>query len=1034
MIFFRPINRVKKRTFVVLGITLLVTLLIAGLLAWIIAVLPGPDELVRLEITDEENRTEVRGNGINLDEVDTNNLITDGSFEPLVFRQALTVYDGDQSTLTVSSEDASAGLYGDSFFNGATARVLTQTDIGLQLKKTARVTAYGINRVGVFQSVKLPADLPAGRRITGFARRELESLAIGEHGLIIRDVASQAPALAVSGLQSDLSGICASSAGYLVCSLAGDLIYSTDGQFWSAWPVLDPKPLNGVAVADKDLYVAVGDDGTILTGPGGQMTPAVSGTAASLTDVVFGNGQFIAVGRGGTVLGSANGTIWQNVAPADISGDWLAADYKDGRFTIVGSHGLAAISDDGLNFRRLATNQSNDYLDVVMLTGQQLILLGRDGSFEVSNDSGQTWLQSEIATGMTSQIIALAGKDKILSADGSGAIGLAQLVAEIMLDSPLSEGVYQPGDFLFLETTTTAIPDAYLAASSDQPAYQDRWDLFGPGLAVRSMDDKPDGGGQASLHVTTLSSGQAAQAASQKTADAAATAAGQPAMIVSQALSATLFQANPDNDIYRLELWMRQEGLADRSVMAWLSGDFTAVGTTFTNVGSGWKKYTYTFVVPSQARKRGTETRLNIGYTGSGELWLDRVYLGIAGHSSDELSIHLTDMLTEVQPGALRMGFLPIGQIQAAAFNWAQLPGNETPSLQNNSWQCVSGGSLAAALQLARRSQSDPWLVIGSHISESELLSLLEYIAGPISEPYGKLRMNQGSISPWTDQFTRIYLEFGDNSRLFQSDQLRADFVDLMIRTIGESPYYRQIKNQLVFVDGMAYSDGVILSSADYHASDISGLASANPLQTLNDTFIAFYDQLPRNPEKPRQGWSELVRGATLASSAGFEPSIAELVELQLRDLGVNSSLVNLTLISPHHAAWRSQDSQAARVTAGIRDSTVLTVQPLTAGSEPTAHPTTVNPSGNTTGPVDQMLTAYAYRSATNLTIILANIGPETITCQLVTDLAIRGADLAKFDRSGQELSRKTLRRTSEKLTVLPGGVVFIQKALDTNQ
>lgn len=1034
MLFFgRSLARVKKRSFVVFGLTLLVTLLTAGLLALFIASLPSPDTLIRLSITDPGNRAEVLGAGVNLERVDTNNLITDGSFEPLVFRQALTVYDGDASTLTVSSEDASAGLYGDGFFNGATARVLTQGASGLQLKKIARVTAYGINRVGVFQSVKLPADVPDNLQITGFVRRDQEALAIGRQGVIIRGVNSQTPMLAVSGLTSDLTGICASSAGYLVCSADGDLIYSTDGQFWSAWPVLDPHPLRAVAVADKDLYVAVGDGGYMLAGPGGQLTAAATVTSADLVDVAFGDGCFVAVGRQGTILCSATGTLWQPVNISGDLGDWQAIDFKEGRFTIAGQGGRVAISDDGRQFQMLNTRQTTDYLDVVMLTSQQLILLGADGSFAVSNDSGLTWLKSEIATGMTSQSIALAGKDKIISTDHAGRLGLAQLVAEISLDSPLNDGVYQPGDFLFLETTATEIPPAYLVADKDQPAFADRWDVYGPGQAFRDLDAGPADGGQAALQIMVPASKDTAVAATPT--------------VVSQLLDPQLLQAQQQGDIYRLEFWMRQENLASRKVMVWMSGRFTSVGTTFNNVGNGWKKYACTLIIPRAAHKAGADTRLNIGFTGSGQVWLDRIYLGQSGRSPDELSADLTQIIKDIQPAVLRLGFLPIGQTRAAEYSWARLPGNETPSLQASGWQCIAGGSLAAALKLASQCQADPWLEIGPHVSEGEILSLIEYLAGPISEPYGQLRMAQGSVRPWTEQFNRIYLEFDDNSKLFQSDRLRADFVDLLIRTISDSPYYRAIRNQLVFVDGMAYDDGVILSSADYHASDMIGLTSANPLQSLTATFNDFYNQLPRNPDKPVQSWSELIRQATLQPIGTTAPSMAELVELQLHDLGINSSLANLSLVSPGSSAWRQQDMSAARVAAASQDSVPLQVTVLntrtgqttaaadaglisSTGSQVAA---ATQAEGSETAPnIVNTLSAYAFRSKQELIVILANIGQETVTCQLSTSLPLRGAERAKYDKMGQLLSQNKLRRVQEKITVLPGGVVILRKTLDT--
>jgi hypothetical protein len=62
--------------------------------------------------------------------------------------------------------------------------------------------------------------------------------------------------------------------------------------------------LNGVAYGNG-LFVAVGDGGTILTSPDGvSWTQRTSGTSNQLNGVAYGNGLFVAVGWDGTILTS----------------------------------------------------------------------------------------------------------------------------------------------------------------------------------------------------------------------------------------------------------------------------------------------------------------------------------------------------------------------------------------------------------------------------------------------------------------------------------------------------------------------------------------------------------------------------------------------------------------------------------------------------------------------------------------------------------------------------------------------------------
>ena len=574
----RSFSRIRKRTFVVTGLTTLAVLLVAGLLMLYAILQAGPDDLVTVTINEGQSRTAVLGSGISLDQAEASGMLRDASFEPLIFRQTLTIYSGDATTLTVSSEEASSGQFGDGFFDGAAARVMSRTDTGLVLKKTAKVLNYGINRVGIFTDVNLPGDMPAGLAILAFARSGDVSLAVGEQGLIITNVSGQTPQIAESGLESDLTGVCATDSGYLVCSADGDLLASADGQSWQIIAQYPGKPLRAIAATPEGLYVAVGDAGTIIVGLGDVSTPLQPLTSANLTDIACSGESFSAVGEDGTILTSRTGVLWQS---RNISAetDWLAADYRDGRFVTTGSAGAIAISDDGSLFTLLTHNAEAAYTDIVMLSRRQLIVLDENGGFAISNDSGATWLSSSIQTGMHSMVISLAGKDKILSADDRGSLGLAQLVAEIQLDSALKDSQYQAGDLIFLEKATMAIPDSYLAANTAGADYKDPWQHFGPGSSTRVFGEASPGGGQASMLMNS-DSGMTGKTT-----------------IVSQIID-TAKLGNSLNDLYEIELWMKQSEINDRSVRVWLTGPFKSVGTVFANVGTTWKKYSFTFFLP----------------------------------------------------------------------------------------------------------------------------------------------------------------------------------------------------------------------------------------------------------------------------------------------------------------------------------------------------------------------------------------------------------------------------------------------------
>ena len=1083
-------HRVKRRTFVVTGLAIAACLAVAGLIALLAVAQIGPDNLIRFNITDPADRNRVFGNGIDLSAIDDGNLIQDGSFEPIVFRQTLTTYDGDASTLTVSAEEAAAGQYGDGFFNGALIRVLGQTADGLQLKKTATVEQYGLNRLSVLQNIRLPADLPAESVIHDLYHTDEITLACGSHGLVLRIKDDSAVRLADPDLKGELTGICASAQGMLVCSDQGELAFSADGQSWQTWVTTRSTPLRDVGVIqlnpgdpDSSQYVAVGDQGTILCGQKGLLLPAAVPLRTDLLTVSASENGWYASGREGALLESKAGVVWESAAPDTAAADWLAMSCSGDLVVAVGESGRIAIRKQSGKFSLIDTSdiqisvsepaqdgqdkgpillQEQTLVDVVLLSDQQMIILEQSGRYLVTNDGGVSWLPSSMQPGIQSQMIISAGKDRILSADTAGRLALANLVAEIRIDSPLTEGTFQAGDLIYLEKTVAEIPANYQyrpiqdsavpvqTDSADPDADADEtvslpitpadaqnnlttdqqlakrtmpWSLYGEASVVRLQNEAAGNGGTGCLQISSASK--------------------LDSHFISQQLSREDFQKSKGNAIYQLEFWLKQEDLAEREVMAWLSGPATPIGTTFINVANGWKKYTFAFILPSSWVNIDSEIRLNIGFSGPGTIWLDRVSLKDATDSVTEWPDQIVESLQDAQPGVLRLAFVPIGSAHAVTEAWAWPQGNDSVYIDTEgSWQTSTGSSLFAALTACADLQADPWLIVDSQASEDEINHLIEYLVGPVSSTYGRLRLEQGSTMLWTDSFNRLYLEIRDTAGVLTSDQLRADYVDWILRTVMDSPYYLKIKNQLVFLDGMPYQDGVMLSSADYHTSDLQVDASLDTLESLDSAYMAYFAQTPRNPVSQMQNGTELIRSISLSESVNRHTTLALWTELLLQDLGKQTHLSCLTLgLSGDYKAVDQalfqQQAAATKIASASNNASALAIDHLVPATTETTGTAVIKSaavleSGDytaaATDPGPNLLIAHAYRADSTIRIVLINLDSKLLTCQLSTELALARATLTKYDSAGHLLGQSSLRHSSSRITILPGGVVVIEK------
>lgn len=968
--------RIKKRTFVVLALSILTTIAVAGILSLAAVLLAGPEDITWITIDESDRQMDVLGTGINLEQASSDNILLDASFEPIAYRKLLTVYDGGVQTLTVVDHNLDQSFYSDGFFTGATARVLSTGPDGLALKKTALVSAYNSNRVGPFQLVQLPADLPSGREILGFADNGETSIAVGRAGLVLHDLANAQPAVVDAGTGADLTDATVVNQGFLVTSSSGELIYSQDGIKWQPWQVPSIGPLRAVAASEEGLVVAVGDGGQILAGTASNVAPALSPTGVNLIDLIYGNGIFLALAEDGSVLRSTNGTFWRVIEESSWSGQvWRAIAFADGVFALGGENGQVAFSQDGQQFQASQSSPAVATADLLLLSRTQVIILGRDNRFRYSSNGGQSWSESDIDPGLASRRLDVLGNRQIVSADESGQIGIAPLVIEISLSQPLVAGSFAAGDLIFLEL------------SSQEIRTPESWESFDAKVAERTLLSVPDDGGLASMHLV---------------APDAATP--EDAVILSQVIDPAALLRHKESDIYTIELWMRQEQIQDASVRIWLSGDFQSMGTTIDHVGSTWKKYTHTFVVPKNLVMNAASVRFNISFSGPGELWLDKIFLGQPGSNLRGLDAALSEMAKTVQPPVLRLSYLPLGLSSQASFQWAKAPGNEAPAYLEGDWYYEGAQSLAAALELTREAASSPWLVIQPGMGETELIGLIEYLAGPITSSYGHVRMNQGEILPWIESFDRLYLEFSDFESQLPTDTVRTGWVDWMIEVIRQSPYYNLFKNKLILMDGMAYSDGIWRSSADYHSSQLIGLYQGTNQNGVQPALAAYFDQMPRNPAQTSQGWHEIISMASLHDFEGLRPTLADLVHLQLAELGNSAGLVNLDLLEPWHKDYRAQDAIAARLLALPQNSRLLE---------------TMSP--------DSDVKAYAFAGPYGRRIFLANLATVPKSIRIAGTLDAKGLLLSGYDKDGVLLRDRKLASSRETINILPGGLAVLE-------
>jgi len=174
----------------------------------------------------------------------------------------------------------------------------------------------------------------------------------------------------------------------LILLLIWSCLPATAQSVWTPQSSGTENGLTGV-VYGGGQFVAVGDPGGILTSPDGvTWTARTSGTDKSLRGITYGNGLFLATGAGGAALTSPDGATWtpQNARTGTLLS---GAAFGNGTFVAVGGSGTARYSADGVTWS-LGVVPTTAALQGVCFGGGKFVAVGSGGAIVHSTD-GQLW-------------------------------------------------------------------------------------------------------------------------------------------------------------------------------------------------------------------------------------------------------------------------------------------------------------------------------------------------------------------------------------------------------------------------------------------------------------------------------------------------------------------------------------------------------------------------------------------------------------------------------------------------------------------
>jgi hypothetical protein len=269
------------------------------------------------------------------------------------------------------------------------------------------------------------------------------------------------------------------------------------------------------------------------------------------------------------------------------------------------------------------------------------------------------------------------------------------------------------------------------------------------------------------------------------------------------------------------------------------------------------------------------------------------------------------------------------------------------------------------------------------------------------------MRLGNGSSLPWSNRFSKLLIEFTDQEGIFRSDIAKALYVNYSIRVIESSPYYKNIRNSIVLIDGMTYSEGLMLSQADYSSLDLLCESDENTLETLDNELDRLASLIPRDPDRPSDAPLGIMRSLRLSDTAA-DYNTADYVYLLLESLGHDTS-----------AALATWESGFASALPGALTAAVNIASKTAKGDKMTLRLVSLNEASNT-------VSAYAFTENGNMSFVFVSHDDSPVAIKLENQPQRTEAQLVRYDTEGNVAERRDMKSVEERFNIMPGNVIIV--------
>jgi hypothetical protein len=849
--FTRAYGRFKKRKlFVFLGSFCVIVLLSIFLLA-VTGAFGTRNELVRIPATPINGEAmDFDGVGLNLDRIPMSNFIMDPSFENSNEVCSLTVASADEAHIYFDSDE----LNQFNIDSNANIRVFSMDETGAMiLKYQGAVLGYDETQIGNEVTIEDPNGLWITDTIVDIDYLNNTLVALTQSGKLISDISDEQLMHVFEAEDIEFKDICSNATEIYAITSTGTLYSSVDGRNFSlvtedaeigAMLINESVEIQNIASVGNAVVAAL-SNGEVLVYSDGEVIALDLGIESGIAAIESSGNRIMIVSSDAEAYVSLNGLVFrqESVLESVIESEVVDVDVFGDDFYCLLNNGTIVkceYNDSGdatCSTLSGVSNYSSNVASLIVADENNIVVLDSNGATYLV-DSNIDTVSIASSDGVSYDEIYSAPNGKVIVLRNN-TIGITSILSDIRIDGNSLSSIL-PGDICFIEATRNCIAANSFEGSQDEISENDdeedmlddtlasswqvgtgseTWDYYGPDTYLSVVQDSANGYGSNCARVTGLSDN---------------------IHMLSQELNGSASDIFEENAFYRIDIYLKQSGINNGDVNIWISGEgFEEQGFSVSANGK-FTMYSYVFAINDTSAFEEGPVRLNISFEGQGVLFVDGIYLGLDKNSEESISSYFRDAIVEATPSVIRLNNLSIGEtglsessifLNGTSSNSLSVDGNGVPMQVGN---CAS---LEESLRLVRDSQSTPWLVFGSCTDPTIVNGILEYMCGSVSSTYGKLRIDNGTAFPWSRQFETIYIEINDSEGNFVSDIQKSAYVDYITGIIRSSEYYTELKDRIVFLDGMNYEGGMMLSSADYHCSEVDLNISIDTTSTSGTTF-----------------------------------------------------------------------------------------------------------------------------------------------------------------------------------------------------